>query len=34
MHGDAASLVPLLAGLKRRYDPRGILNPGRGAGGL
>jgi glycolate oxidase FAD binding subunit len=34
MHGDVSAWLPLFTGLKRRFDPGGILNPGRFAGGL
>jgi len=31
--GDAAALVPLTRALKARFDPAGVLNPGRALGG-
>jgi FAD/FMN-containing dehydrogenase len=34
MHGDASPWMPLFEALKRRFDPSGVLNPGRFAGGL
>jgi len=34
MHGDVGAWLPLFTGLKRRFDPNGVLNPGRFAGGL
>jgi glycolate oxidase FAD binding subunit len=32
--GDVSATLPLLKALKQRFDPGGILNPGRFAGGL
>jgi len=34
VHGDVAAFLPIFEGLKRRFDPTGVLNPGRFAGGL
>lgn len=34
MHGDVAAWLPIFEGLKRRFDPTGVLNPGRFAGWL
>jgi glycolate oxidase FAD binding subunit len=34
MYGDVAALLPLFEALKTRFDPGGVLNPGRFAGGL
>jgi glycolate oxidase FAD binding subunit len=34
MFGDVGAHAPLFAALKRRFDPRGVLNPGLFAGGL
>jgi FAD/FMN-containing dehydrogenase len=30
--GDSAALVPLTRALKARFDPKGLLNPGRQLG--
>jgi glycolate oxidase FAD binding subunit len=32
--GDASEALPLMRALKARFDPRGVLNPGRFAGGI
>lgn len=32
--GDPPAAAPLLRALKQRFDPAGVLNPGRGPGGL
>jgi glycolate oxidase FAD binding subunit len=34
MHGEVGALLPLFEGLKARFDPGRVLNPGRFAGGL
>ncbi len=34
MFGARAELVPIFRGLKRRFDPGSVLNPGRFAGGI
>jgi len=34
MYGEVGALVPLFEGLKARFDPKRVLNPGRFAGGL
>ena len=32
--GEAGSVFPVMKGLKREFDPKGILNPGRFVGGI
>lgn len=32
--GDAGTALPLMVALKQRFDPKGILNPGRYVGGI